>query len=165
MPPNTQRESDRIVRGQLIWQLREGHAHVPLTEAVAGLAPELVGTRPAGTPHSLWEQLEHMRIAQSDILLFSRSAGHVSPKWPEGYWPASPVPPDGSAWQESMRAFEADLESFAEMLGDPARDLHSPFPWGDGQTLMREALVLADHNAYHVGQIVLLRRLLGSWPA
>jgi len=121
-----------------------------------------IGIRPAGAPHSAWELVEHMRIAQRDILLFSKSARHVSPKWPEGFWPSAPAPKRKTQWRESVKAFRGDLAAFEKLILDPKRDLYRPFPWGDGQTLLREALLLADHNAWHLGQLVLLRKLLAA---
>ncbi len=123
---------------------------------------ELAGIRPEGAPHSAWELLEHLRIAQEDILRFSQSDGHASPPWPKGYWPNSPEPRPGQ-WQETVDAIRRDLAEFEAMLQDPAQDLFRKLPWGEGQTLLREALLIADHNAYHVGQLVLIRRLLGAW--
>ena len=152
------------VREHLVWLLEGGHAHTSLDAAVKGFAPEQAGLRPAGAKHSAWELLEHMRIAQHDILGFSLSADHVSPKWPEGYWPAQPGPANKADWQDAVRAFERDLAQFTDLIRDPAQDLYQRFPWGDGQTLMREALLIADHNSYHLGQLVLVRRLLGIWP-
>jgi len=155
--------ADAALREQLIELLHAGHAHATFDHAVRGFPVERAGTRPNGAPYSAWELLEHMRMAQVDILRFSQSAEHVSPKWPEGYWPAEPAPAKASAWAEAVRAFRHDLAEFEAMLRDPARDLYWKFPWGDGQTLLREALVLADHNAYHLGQLVMVRRLLGAW--
>jgi hypothetical protein len=106
-----------------------------------------------------------MRIAQNDILRFSLSADHVSPSWPEGYWPSHPAPEHDGDWNKSIRAFRKDLAEFIALVRDPAQDLYKKFPWGDGQTLMREALLIADHNSYHLGQLVLVRRLLGNWKS
>ena len=150
---------DEALREQLIQVLRGGNAHITLDAAVRGMPLDRTGIRPAGAPHSAWELMEHMRIAQNDILRFSQSADHVSPKWPEGYWPASPAPERESQWKSSLRAFRKDLAEFEEMVRDPARNLHRKFPWGEGQTLLREALLIADHNSYHIGQLVLVRRL------
>jgi hypothetical protein len=108
--------------------------------------------------------LEHVRIAQWDILEFSRNARHVSPEFPEGYWPPTPMPPNDAAWKNSGKAFQRDLRQMVAMVSNPRSDLHAPLPWGDGQTLLREALILADHNAYHLGQLVDLRRALNLWP-
>ncbi len=156
--------ADSALREQLIALLEGGHAHATFDQAVKGFPADRIGVRPEGAPHSAWELLEHMRIAQEDILRFSQSADWVSPKWPEGYWPPAPEPARPADWNHSVRAFRKDLAEFEEMLRDPARDLHRKFPWGEGQTLLREALLIADHNAYHLGQFVLVRRLLSAWP-
>lgn len=126
-------------------------------------SPRKSRSPPARRPHSVWELLEHIRIAQEDILRFSQSADYVSPKWPDGYWPASAAPSSARNWKHSIRQCEDDLTEFAALVLDPDHDLHHAFPWGSGQTLLREALVLADHNSYHLGQIVLTRQLLGAW--
>ena len=155
--------ADERVRRQLRDELMHSHAHVGFERAFAGLPAAHRNARVEGQPHSIWKLLEHLRLAQWDILEFSRGAGHVSPKWPEGYWPEGEVA-DDAAWEASLAACRADVARFCELVDDPSRDLHAPFEWGDGQTLMREALVIIDHNAYHVGQVVTLRQLLGSWP-
>jgi len=155
---------DTAFRDQLVALLRGGNAHAAFGDAVKGFPPDRAGERPQGSPHSAWELLEHMRIAQEDILRFSQSADHLSPQWPEGYWPDSPGPASPAQWNESLKAFEEDLAEFEAMVRDPRQDLHRKFPWGDGQTLLREALLIADHNSYHLGQLVLVRRLLGAWP-
>ncbi len=155
---------DFALREQLIELLRGGHAHLTFEKAVDGFPADRAGERPADSPYSAWELLEHLRIAQNDILRFSQSAGHTSPEWPKGYWPDGPAPADRGAWPKSVAALLDDRTAFEALLRDPARDLNAAFPWGDGQTLLREALVLADHNAYHIGQLILVRRLLGAWP-
>ena len=139
-------------------------AHAGFDEAVADFPPELRGARAASAPHTAWQLLEHLRIAQSDILEFSRNPKHASPAWPEGYWPETEAPADSKAWDESIRLFNVDLDSMQALVANPASDLFARIPNGDGQTLLREALVLADHNSYHLGQLVFLRKLLGSWP-
>ena len=158
-------KKDDAVREHLLWLLEGGHAHAKFDDAVRGFPMDRIGVRPEGAPHSAWELLEHMRLAQEDILRFSQSAEHVSPKWPEGYWPPMPGPAKESHWARSVRAFRKDLAEFIAMVRDEKQDLYRAFPWGDGQTLMREALLIADHNAYHLGQLVLVRRLLGEWKA
>jgi len=155
--------SDSVLREHLIELLEGGHAHATLDAALKGFPLDSAGKRPRGLPYSAWELLEHMRIAQEDILRFSQSAEHHSPKWPEGYWPKSPAPDSKKQWDESVRAFRKDLAEFESMVKDPVQDLYKKFPWGDGQTLLREAMLIADHNSYHLGQIVLVRRLLGEW--
>src|SRR5436190_1316798 len=156
---------DRALRDHLIELLHGGHAHTTLDDAVKGLSVELAGLRLEGTPHSAWELLEHIRIALEDIVRFSQSASHRSPPWPKGYWPSSPAPADEQQWSASVQAVRELTAEFEKMVTDPASDLFAKFPWGDGQTLLREAMLIADHNAYHVGQIVLVRRLLGNWES
>lgn len=151
------------LRRHLLWLLDEGDAHVSFDRATADLPPPLRGVRPAGLPYSPWELVEHLRITQWDILEFSRDARHVSPKWPAGYWPSTSAPKDGEAWNRSLAAFRADLKAMADLVADPATDLFAPIPHGDGQTILREALLVADHNAYHLGQLIVVRRLLGGW--
>jgi uncharacterized damage-inducible protein DinB len=151
------------LREHLLHLLRGGGAHLDFEKAVAALPPELRGVRPAGLPHSPWRLLEHMRIAQWDILEFSRNPRHVSPPFPDGYWPQGDAPPDAAAWDRSVAAYRADLRAMEALVADPASDLFTPFPHGQGQTLLREALLVADHNAYHLGQLVVVRRLLGAW--
>ena len=154
---------DDLLRRHLLQLLTAGHAHATFAAAVAGLPAPLRGKRPKGAAHSPWEVLEHLRIAQWDILEFSRSAAHQSPDFPGGYWPATAAPPDEKAWDRSVRAFRRDLKAMCALIADPATDLCARIAHGDGQTLLREALLVADHNAYHLGEMVLLRRLLGAW--
>ena len=154
---------DASLREHLLDLLTGSNAHADFEAAIKGLPAELRGKRPKGADHSAWELLEHLRIAQADILEFSRDAQHKSPDWPSGYWPATPAPPDEKAWEKSVQAFRKDLKSFCALISDPAADLYVKIPHGDGQTLLREALLIADHNAYHVGQIILVRQLLGAW--
>jgi hypothetical protein len=142
--------------------LKGGQAHLDFDAAVKGFPVALRGKRPRGSPHSPWELLEHMRIAQWDILEFTRNAKHVSPEFPEGYWPGKAEPPNKLVWDKSVKTFRADLKSMMALVADKSRDLYSPIPHGDGQTLFREALLVADHNAYHLGQFVLLRKMLGA---
>jgi len=139
------------------------NAHLNFDKAVAGLPAKLRGTRPKGSPYSVWELVEHLRIAQHDILEFSRDPKHVSPSWPSGYWPKTAAPPSAAAWAKSIRGFRADLQAMAKLVASPATDLFAKIPHGDGQTVLREALLAADHNSHHIGQLILLRRLLGAW--
>jgi hypothetical protein len=155
--------SDKALREQLVQLLNGGHAHATFDAAVEGLPPELRGKKVQDLPYSAWMLLEHMRLAQWDILEFSRSAKHQSPKFPEGYWPATADPPQESSWDESIKSFRADLKAMQKLLSDPKTDLYKPFAWGDGQNVLREALLVADHNAYHLGELVMVRRLLGAW--
>jgi len=159
MDPNQtlRAELDRLLSGK--------GAHVDFDQAIADLPANLRGAKPHGSPHSAWELLEHLRIAQWDMLEFSRNAKHVSPKWPTGYWPASVAPPDEATWNRSVEGFNDDLAAMRKLVADPASDLYTPFAHGEGQTLLREALQLADHNAYHIGELVSLRRVLGAWKS
>jgi hypothetical protein len=151
------------LREHLIQLIEGGHAHATFDHATRGFPVARAGERPAGAPHSAWELLEHLRLAQNDILRFCQSAEYRSPDWPLGYWPASPAPEREEQWSESLRGFREDMAEFLAMVRDPASDLFREIPWGDGQTLLREGLLIADHNAYHLGQLVLVRQLLGAW--
>lgn len=155
--------NERAVRKHLLWLLRGGHAHVHFDRAVAGMPYRLQGRRPRGLPYSAWQLLEHLRISQWDMLEFSRSRHHVSPKWPDEYWPKKPAPPGRSSWAKSAAAFRKDLRAMERLVADPKTDLYVRFPWGTGQSVMLEALQIADHNAYHLGQLIVVRRLLGAW--
>jgi uncharacterized damage-inducible protein DinB len=155
--------TDTELRQQVLNLLKGGNAHATFDDAVKNFPPELRGKTPKGAEHSAWQVLEHLRIAQWDILQFSRDPQHKSPDWPSGYWPAKAAPPDDKAWDKSVRAFRRDLKALSEMVADESIDLFARIPHGDGQTVLREALLAADHNAYHIGQLVLVRRLLGAW--
>src|SRR6185369_3458762 len=152
------------LRQHLLELLKGGSAHARFEDAIAGIPAKLKGTKPAGFPHSPWRLLEHLRIAQWDILEFSRNREHVSPDWPKGYWPRSDAPPTSAAWNASIKKFRRDLKAMQDLVANPKTDLFARIPWGDGQTVLRESLMLADHNAYHVAQLVDVRRLLGAWP-
>lgn len=154
---------DKALRAQLLELLKGEGAHVPVEAALADLPPELRGRRPKGLPHSPWELLEHMRIALWDILEFSRNPQYVSPDFPSGYWPSRPAPASDAEWNASVKAIRGILADFSKLASDESNDLLKPIPHGDGQTILREILLAADHTAYHVGQLVLTRRLLGAW--
>lgn len=154
---------DQAIRKQLLATLEGGGAHATFDDAVADIPAKLQGERPKGMPHSLWMLLEHLRIAQADILDFSVNSKYVAPKWPEGYWPKTPAPPNERAWDKSVAAFHQDLRSMQDLVKNPKTDLVAKIPWGEGQTILREALLVADHNAYHIAQVVDARRLLGVW--
>jgi hypothetical protein len=151
------------IREHVLYLLKGGGAHASFDAAVTDIPVALRGRRPKGAAHSPWEIVEHMRIAQWDILEFSRNAKHVSPAWPEGCWPANPVPPRAAAWEESIKAFRRDLKAMLRLVANPRSRLFARIPHGDGQTLLREALLIADHNAYHLGELIVVRRLLGVW--
>ena len=156
--------NDKALREHLVYLLKGGGAHVHFTDAVEGFPEAKRGTFISGLPHTGWQLLEHSRIAQWDILEFSRNSKHVSPGFPEGYWPKTPGPPDAAAWDKSVEAFRLDLEEMISLVKNPKTDMYAKIPHRDGQTVLREALLLADHNAYHLGQLVDLRRALGEWP-
>jgi len=155
---------DQALREQLAALLKGGGAHVHFMDALDGFPEAKRGTFVEGLPHTGWQLIEHVRIAQWDILEFSRDPQHVSPGFPEGYWPTTPVPKDQAAWQKSVEAFQHDLQEMIKLVNDPKTDLYMVIPHGDGQTILRQALLLADHNAYHLGQLIDLRRALGAWP-
>jgi hypothetical protein len=160
----TNAELSQSVRKQVVYLLGDGGAHVDFETAIARFPAKLRGARITGAPHTAWQLLEHLRIAQWDILEFSRNPAHVSPKFPEGYWPRTDAPPSMRAWNESVRAFQRDLRAMIRLASNPKTDLFARIPHGDGQTILREALLVADHNAYHIGQLILLRKLLDAWP-
>jgi uncharacterized damage-inducible protein DinB len=158
-------EKTTALRQELIGLLKGGQAHAEFKDAVEDFPAELRGRRPDGAPHSAWELLEHMRIAQWDILEFSRDPDHKSPKFPDGYWPKSPEPPDKEAWDRTVQHFEKDMHSMCALVADESTDLTARIPHGTGQTILREALLAADHNSYHLGQLVLVLRILGHWQS
>jgi len=153
--------SGQALREHLLYLLRDGGAHVGFDAAMGDWPVQLAGAKVANFPHTAWMLLEHMRIAQWDILEFSRNRKHVSPEWPEGYWPASEAPPSEKAWQASMASFKKDLRAMEKLVSEKKTDLYAKIPWGDGQTILREALLVADHNAYHLGQLVMMRKSIG----
>jgi hypothetical protein len=148
------------LRQHLINSLTKAEAHIDVRSAFENFPEHLRGRKPQRAPHTPWQLLEHMRIAQWDILEFSLNAKHVSPEWPEAYWPEGEAPPDATAWDKSVKQFLADLDAVCRMVSDPKHDLSARIPHGDGQTYLREALLVADHNAYHLGQLVMVRRIL-----
>jgi len=159
MSNGNDKNDDNALREHLVSALlKSDQAHIDFDSAVKDVPPAMRGTRPKGFPHSPWEILEHLRLAQWDILEFSRDAAHVSPEFPSGYWPKTPVPPSEEAWDESIARFRADLDALAQLAADSSVDLYAKIPHGTGQTMLRQILMTADHNAYHLGQFMLLRR-------
>ena len=154
---------DKALRQQLVELLTGGNAHATFDAAVKSLPVALRGKRPKGAEHSPWEIVEHLRIAQWDILDFSRNPNYQHLPWPDSYWPKTPAPPDAKAWEKSVRTFRKDLDAICKLVENPSTNLFAKIPHGDGQTILREALLVADHNAYHLGELVLVRRLLGAW--
>ena len=148
------------LRQHVLNLLRMEGAHIGFHDAVKGFPADLRGKKTAGAPHTAWQLLEHMRLAQEDILDFSRNADYREKKWPQDYWPAAEAPPDDAAWTASVHAFEHDLKQIEALVADEKQDLFARIPHGDGQTLLREALLVADHNSYHLGQLVFLRKAL-----
>jgi len=155
---------DRVLREQLVELLTGGHAHLTVGQALRGLPPRLRGLRPAPGIHSVYEELAHMRLAQEDILRYTLDPRWESPAWPEGYWPKRPAP-TAAQWAACVRGFSADLRRVCALARRPGLDLLSRLPHGEGRTYLRQVLLVADHNAYHLGQIVQTRKLLGAWPA
>ena len=162
--PNIEKPNPELIK-QLLAVLKGGQAHADFDAAIQDFPSEHYATVPANLPYSAWQILEHLRITQRDILEFSAppTGGYKHIAWPDDYWPKSPAPPDAHAWNNSVAAIRADQMQFEALLTKPNADLYKPFRWGDGQNLLREALLIADHNAYHIGELILLRRLLGAW--
>jgi len=154
---------DQALRQHLVYLLHDGGAHAKFEDVIKNFPANLRGKKVENFPHTAWMLLEHMRIAQWDILEFSRNRKHVSPQWPEGHWPKTEAPPSAAAWTDSIQSFRKDLKAMEDLVSSPKTDLYAQIPWGDGQTVLREAMLVADHNAYHLGQMVTLSRLLGSW--
>lgn len=159
-------KSDKL-RKELIFQLKGGNAHAKFDDVLKNFPEKARGAVPDGMPYSAWQLLEHIRLAQDDILRFckNRDGSYKLPKWPDDYWPKNPAPPSAKAWTDSIKSYHADLDEFIKLISDPKADLFEPFEWGDGQTLFHEAMLLVDHAAYHLGEIVALRRILKIWPA
>src|SRR5213595_1363440 len=163
-PPKPKKvDRHRALRDHVRELLRGGHAHLVFKDAIGDWPTALRGAKPAGQPFTPWRLLEHIRISQWDIVAFTQSAKHVSPDWPAGYWPPGDAPRDAAAWDQSVAQVERDLRAMERLVLDAKTDLFAGIPHGTGQTVLREALLLADHNSYHVGQLVLLRRLLGLY--
>lgn len=153
--------ADQSLRDHVLYLLNESGAHATFDAAIGDWPVQLAGAKIANFPHTAWMLLEHMRMAQLDILEFSRNPKHVSPEWPEGYWPRTDAPPNEKAWKASIAAFRKDLLTMGKLVASHKTDLYAKIPWGDGQTVLREALLVADHNAYHLGQLVMLRMSMG----
>lgn len=154
---------DEALRTHLLELLDGAHAHAPFDKVVPGIPAKLRGEIPEGLPHSAWMLLEHIRLAQWDILEFSRNPEYKEMKWPDEYWPKSPAPPSEAAWDKSVKSFHDDLAAMKKLVNDPNTDLLAKIPWGGGQTILREAMLVADHNSHHLGQLIDVRRLLGAW--
>ncbi len=157
-------DAQKALREHLLYLFGGGGAHLDFDSVVAGLPRRLRGRKPKGAPHTPWQLLEHLRICQWDILDFCRNPKYKEPPF-EDYWPKTAAPPNDAAWNRSIKAFRADLRAMKKLVANPKTNLYARIPWGTGQTILREALLVADHNAYHLGQLVLVRRLLGAWKA
>jgi len=155
--------NDKALRAQLVKLLDFQDAHVGFDRALKGVPPRLRGARPEGAEHSLWQLLEHLRIAQADILEFCVNSKYKEKQWPDDYWPKAPAPRNAAAWTKAIAAYRRDRKAFQRLTANPTIDLAATIPHGTGQTYLREILLVADHNAYHIGQIVALRRRLGIW--
>ena len=152
-----------ILTDELIKLLNGGSAHVSLDEALAGLSDKLRGVKPGNLPYSIWQLVEHIRIAQWDMVKFSQDEKHESPQWPEGYWVKDAAPKDDAEWESSIKQIKAERDEFIRLL--KSGDIYKAIPHGDGQSILREALQIADHNAYHTAEIIVIRRLLGNWKS
>jgi hypothetical protein len=156
-------DTDKVVREQLLFLLRGGNAHMSFDQAVAGFPVDHINRQPPNVSYTPWHVLEHMRIAQWDILEFVRDPDHVSPQWPEGYWPAPDEPADESKWEKTINDFRADLRALQEIVEDPSVDLCAPLPHARDYTVLREILLVADHNAYHIGEFAIIRQVMDTW--
>lgn len=155
--------SDQVVREQLLALLIGGNAHMTFEQAVADFPPEHFNTKPPNVTYTPWHILEHLRIAQWDILEFIRNPEYISPEWPEGYWPDPTEMIDQEGWENTNNAFLSDLGSLRDIVKDPETDLYAEIPHAPGYTIFREILVVSDHNAYHIGEFGVLRQVMGTW--
>jgi len=156
-------DHDKALREHIHLLLAGGSAHVDFEQAISGVLKKHRGAKPANIPHTPWRLLEHMRIAQEDIVDFCTNPGYEQKEWPAGYWPKGDGPENDAEWEKSIEEFRRDLKRMQELVKNSGTDLFSKIPWGDGQTYLREALLVADHNAYHLGELVAVRRALGGW--
>ena len=155
--------NNKILINELSKLLSGGTAHASFHEAIKGVNPKLLGIKPDNMPYSIWQLVEHIRIAQWDMLQFSKDADHKSPKWPDDYWPKENEPIDDDVWKGSIKQIDDDLDEFIELLEHS--NIYQPLEHGDGQSILREALQMADHNSYHIGEIIAIRRILGDWKS
>ena len=156
-------ETDTALREQLLHLLRGGNAHMTFDEAVANFPMDAINWRPPNVPYTPWHLLEHLRRAQWDILDFIRNPNYREMQWPDDYWPAPDAQADTAAWEQTIATFHADLNAIEDLVNDPQTDLSATVPHGDGQTILREILLVADHNAYHIGEFAILRQVMGTW--
>lgn len=156
-------DSSKPVRTLLLEQLEGQNAHVDFKQAIQGLTYKQSGIQVEGVPHTIWQLIEHIRISQNDILEFSQNHAYKALSWPDDYWPEAISPTSKNEFNQSIQAVLDGIDEMRSMIHNPDNDLQTPFPHGNGQTLFREAMLIVDHNAYHIGQIVLIRRMMGSW--
>jgi hypothetical protein len=157
---------DALLREQLVAFLNGGQAHVQFSDAVANFPANRISERPAGLPYSAWQLLQHIRITLHDLLEFATNSEYVELEWPRSYWPKDAAPGKNQSWEETVKAIQADLKSFEQLVHSPNSNLYATIPWGkNGETLLREVLLAADHTSYHVGELILLRRVLGIWKS
>jgi hypothetical protein len=156
-------EQDKILREHLVKLIRGGQAFQPIEVLLQGLTVVVAGKSVPELPYTIWQLTDHMRFTLQDILEFTRNPNYTEPAWPDDYWPKEKAPASQAALSESIKAIQAGMEEMIQLVQDPGNDLYKPFPHGNGQTLLREALLVAEHNAYHLGQIMVIRRLLGDW--
>jgi hypothetical protein len=157
-----EKKTANLIISNLTDLLNKGNAHVSLDDALDSIPFDLLGKKIPDLPYTIWQLADHIRITQWDILEFSRNEKYISPKWPDGYWPSEIKPASKGEWENCIRQMRADRASFIELLST-AEDIYKPFDYGSGQSLLKEALVIADHNSYHTGQIIILRRMLNDW--
>jgi hypothetical protein len=154
------------LREQLVALLNGGQAHATVVDAVAQFPGDRISERPQGLPYSAWQLVEHIRITLHDLLEFATNSEYVELEWPDGYWPKNAAPGKGESWDATVKAIHADTKSFEALVHSPDSNLYATIPWGkNGETLLREVLLAADHNSYHVGELILLRRILGIWKS
>lgn len=157
-------DKDTLIRDQLIALLTGGHSHMGFEGVIADFPLQFINRKAPAVPYSPWHFLEHMRIAQWDILEFIRNSDHVSPDYPEGYRPQANERTDEAGWHQTIREFKKDLEELRQMVADPKTDLYGPIPHAPDYTIFREILVVADHNGYHIGELAMLRQVMDLWP-
>jgi len=156
-------DKEEVIINELIKLLNGGNAHASFEEAIKSLPFSILGTKVDQLPYTIWQLIEHIRITQWDILEFSKSPSHESPEWPDEYWPEHLKPIDETEWKGSLQQIQNDKQEFIELLKNRSNNIYESFPYGSGQNLIREGMLIADHTSYHIGQIILIRKLLGDW--
>ena len=151
------------IRKHLVFLLEQGNAHAPFEKILANIDPKNRVARPANLPYSIWDLVEHIRIAQFDIVEFCMSESYQSPEWPKGYWPENAYEPTDQEWEQSVMKIKRDRQRMIALVKDPSKNIFKPFSYGDGQNIFKESLLIADHTAYHLGEVLIIRRLLNNW--